>query len=96
MLVRIEDIDWIESASNYIELHTGKQTHLIRMTMSEIEAKLDLNRFVRIHRTTIVNIDRVQELNIGYHGESDVKLRDGTVLRASRQYRERLANLLPL
>jgi two-component system, LytTR family, response regulator len=94
-LVRTEEIDWVESASNYVELHVGKQTYLIRMTMSEIEAKLDPLRFVRIHRTTIVNLDRVLELDIGYHGESDVKLRDGTVLRASRQYRERLDRLLP-
>jgi two-component system LytT family response regulator len=95
-LVKIDEIDWIESASNYVEVHANKQTHLIRMTMGEIETKLDPSRFARIHRTTIVNVDRVQQLELGHHGESDLTLRDGTVLRASRQFCERLAQLLDL
>ena len=95
-LVKVDEIDWIDSASNYIQVHTNGHLHLLRMTMGQLEARLDPRRFVRIHRTTIVNIDRVQELSLGYHGDVDVKLRNGTALRSSRGYRERLARVVPV
>jgi len=88
--VRIADIDWCEAAGNYVSLHVGPQCHLIRETMSRLEAQLDTRQFVRIHRSTIVNIDRVQELRSSFNGEHVLLLRDGTRLTLSRGYRDGL------
>ena len=92
--VRAEDVDWIEAASNYVRLHTGKSSHLIRGTMQSVEARLDPDRFLRIHRSAIVNIDRIRELQPWFHGEYKVILTDGTTLTLSRGYRESLQTLL--
>jgi two-component system LytT family response regulator len=88
--VRIDDIDWIEAAGNYVKLHVGRETHLMRETMLGIEKMLDPTRFLRIHRSAIVNLDRVREMQPWFSGEYTVILRDGTQLRLSRVYRERL------
>jgi two-component system LytT family response regulator len=88
--VRIDDIDWIEAAGNYVKLHAGRETHLMRETMSGIEKLLDPSRFLRIHRSAIVNLDRVREMQPWFSGEYTVILRDGTQLRLSRVYRDRL------
>ena len=88
--LRVPEIDWIESAGNYACLHVGKETHLLRETMSSLESQLDSAVFVRIHRGTIVNIDRIREMQPLFHGEYQVILRDGTLLTLSRGYRERL------
>lgn len=90
ILLKPEQIDWIHSAANYAELHSGSRTFLVRMTMSELEEKLDPTRFVRIHRSTIVNTDRVVEIRPQSHGEYQVVAQDGTKLRLSRRYRDRL------
>jgi two-component system, LytTR family, response regulator len=87
--VRIADIDWCEAAGNYVALHVGQQSHLTRETMSRLESQLD-QRFVRIHRSTIVNVDRVQELRSSFNGEHVLLLRDGTRLTLSRGYRDAL------
>jgi len=87
--VRITDIDWCEAAGNYVSLHVGSQSHLTRETMSRLESQLD-QRFVRIHRSTIVNVDRVQELRSSFNGEHVLLLRDGTRLTLSRGYRDAL------
>jgi two-component system, LytTR family, response regulator len=92
--LRAEEIDWIESAGNYVSLHVGPESHLLRETMNGIETKLDPARFIRIHRTAIVNIDRIRELQPLFHGEYDVVLRTGTTLTLSRGYRDRLQGLL--
>jgi len=92
--LRVEEIDWIESSGNYVCLHVGDEGHLLRETMSGIEAKLDPARFIRIHRTSIVNIDRIKELQPLFHGEYDVVLRNGKTLTLSRGYRDRLQGLL--
>jgi len=92
--LRAEEIDWIESSGNYVSLHVGPESHLLRETMNGIEAKLDPARFIRIHRTAIVNIDRIRELQPLFHGEYDVVLRTGTTLTLSRGYRDRLQGLL--
>ena len=92
--LRTEEIDWIEAAGNYLRLHVGKESHLLRETMSGIEGKLDPARFIRIHRSTIVNIDRIKELHPWFRGEHVVILRDGTRLTLSRGYRENLQTLL--
>jgi two-component system LytT family response regulator len=88
--VRIDDIDWVEAAGNYVKLHVGRDTHLMRETMAGIEKMLDPSRFLRIHRSAIVNLDRVREMQPWFSGEYTVILRDGTQLRLSRVYRDRL------
>jgi len=92
--LRTAEIDWIESAGNYVCLHAGGESHLLRETMSGIEARLDPARFVRIHRTAIVNLDEIKELQPLFHGEYEVALRDGTKLTLSRSYRDRLQELI--
>jgi len=92
--VQTEEIDWIEAADYYVILHTGKKTHLIRETLTALEAKLDPRVFMRIHRSTIVNISRIKELKQHYQGEYVVILQDSTSLRLSRSYRDGLSLLL--
>jgi two-component system, LytTR family, response regulator len=92
--VRQEDIDWMEAADNYVNLHAGTGTHLIRETMNALEQRLDAHRFLRIHRSTIVNADRIKELRPWFHGEYIVLLKDGTELTLSRTYREKILSLL--
>ncbi len=86
--VRTADIDWIEAASNYVRLHVGRETHLIRESMTGIEARLSPGRFLRIHRTMIVNLDRLRELQPWFSGEYIAILADGTRLKVSRGYRD--------
>ena len=88
--VKVDDIDWIEAEGNYVRLHMGPQSHLLRETMKGMESVLDTSQFIRIHRSTIVNADRIRELQPLFHGEYAVILRDGTRLRLSRRYRDRL------
>jgi two-component system LytT family response regulator len=92
--VRTVDIDWIEAAGNYLRLHVGKETHLLRETMNNLEARLDPEHFWRIHRSTIVNIDRIKELQPLFHGDCAVLLRDGTQLVLSRSYRQNVPKCL--
>ncbi len=86
--VKTADVDWVEAASNYVRLHTGRETHLLRESMTGIGARLDPRRFLRIHRTAIVNVDRIRELQPWFSGEYIVILQDGTKLKVSRGYRE--------
>ncbi|MGH9774444.1 MAG: LytR/AlgR family response regulator transcription factor [Candidatus Acidiferrales bacterium] len=88
--LRAEEIDWIEAADNYALLHAGRDKHLVRETMSSLADRLDPEKFQRIHRSTIVNLDRVRELEPLFHGDYLVRLRDGTELTLSRNYREKL------
>jgi two-component system LytT family response regulator len=92
VLVNVADIDWVESSANYVQLHTLGISHAVRMTMGELERRLDPARFARIHRSTIVQIDRIRDIVASWHGDFDVTLRDGTVLRLSRNYRDRVLN----
>jgi two-component system LytT family response regulator len=91
--LKAEDVDWVEAAGNYLRLHVGAETHLLRETLSSLEARLDPERFWRIHRSTLVNADRVQELQPLFHGDYAVILRDGTQLTLSRSYRQSLPRL---
>ena len=93
LFVKADEIDWIEAEGCYARLHTGRQSHLLRETMSALEAQLDPQLFLRIHRSTIINRDRIQELQPQSHGEYTVVLRDGTQLRLSRSYRDKLSTL---
>jgi two-component system LytT family response regulator len=82
------DIDWCEAAGNYVRVHVGQQCYLVRDTMSHLESELDPQQFIRIHRSTIVNVDRVQEMQSSFNGEYVVMLRTGTRLTLSRGYRD--------
>ena len=90
VLVRAADIDWIEAAANYVRLVTRGHGFLLRMTLSEMERRLDPRDFMRIHRSTIVNTTRVKEIRPDAHGDYDVVLGDGQTLKMSRSFRERL------
>lgn len=92
--VKIDDIDWIEAAGNYVRLHVAKEQHLLREPLSVLEKKLDPARFVRIHRSTIVNLDRIRELQPVFHGDYVVILQDGAELQVSRSCREKLQESL--
>jgi two-component system, LytTR family, response regulator len=89
-IIRTADIDWWETDGNYMRLHVGSTSHLIRATATSIEAQLDPRLFLRIHRRYIVNIDRVVEVQPWFGGDAVVVLRTGAKLRLSRTYRERL------
>jgi two-component system LytT family response regulator len=93
-IVRTADIDWWETDGNYVRLHVGASSHLIRATATSIEGQLDPRQFLRIHRRYIVNIDRVAEVQPWFGGDSIVLLRGGAKLRLSRTYRERLHSRL--
>lgn len=89
-VVPVDEIDWFESAGNYVRLHVGSERFLLRQTMQRLEEKLDPTKFVRIHRTTIVNVQRIRDTRAVSHGDHIVVLHDGTQLQMSRAYRERL------
>lgn len=94
VLVSVRDIDWVEAEKDYMRLHVSKQEHVIRDSMKNLERQLDPGRFVRIHRSTIVNIERVRELQPMFKGEYVVVLQDGTELKLSRGYRDHLEAML--
>jgi two-component system LytT family response regulator len=92
--LRTDEIDWVEAAGNYVRLHVGPASHLLRETMNAIEGRLDPEKFFRIHRSRIVNMERIQELQPWLNGEYAVLLRTGTRLTLSRGYREKLQDRL--
>ena len=92
--LRMDEIDWVEAAGNYVRLHVGPGSHLLRETMNAIEGRLDPEKFFRIHRSRIVNMERIQEMQPWLNGEYAVVLRTGTRLTLSRGYREKLQERL--
>jgi two-component system LytT family response regulator len=90
LFVPTADVDWIEAADYYASLHVGPKTHLLRRSMNDLESDLDPAQFCRIHRSTIVNLDRVRELRFGNEAEYEIVLADGCTLRLSRRYRKDL------
>jgi two-component system, LytTR family, response regulator len=92
--LRTDEIDWVEAAGNYVRLHVGQTSHLLRETMNAIEGRLDPEKFFRIHRSRIVNMERIQEMQPWLNGEYAVVLRTGTRLTLSRGYREKLQERL--
>ena len=90
LFISVADIDWVEAADYYASLHVGGKTHLVRRSMNDLESDLDPARFCRIHRSTIVNLDRVRELRFDSDAEYELVLHDGTKLRLSRRYRKDL------
>lgn len=91
VFLKTEDIDWIAAEGNYVRLHVGSGSHLVRETIHSLDEQLDPRRFLRVHRSTIVNLDRVREIQPLVHGEHRVVLKNGTTLTLSRGYRDRLA-----
>ena len=94
LFLGVNEIDWIEAEGNYVRLHVGKESHLMRETMNATEQRLDPLKFQRIHRSAIVNVERVRELQPWIRGDSVVILRDNTRLTLSRNYRERFDKVL--
>jgi len=94
MFLRPEQVDWIEAAGNYVRLHVGGESYLFRESMKNMETRLDGDVFVRIHRSAIVNVDHIRELQPWFHGEYVVILHDGTRLMASRVFSDRLDRLI--
>lgn len=94
LLVKLDDIDWIEAADNYVSVRAGHENYLLRETMSALESRLPAGKFQRISRSTIVNLDRIKELQPMFHGEYVVILRTGAKLTLSRTYREKLDLIL--
>jgi two-component system LytT family response regulator len=94
LLVEVAEVDRIESAGNYVQIHQGRKAHLLRETMSRLEARLDPERFARVSRAAIVNIDRVRELQPMFNGDFVVVLKDGAEVTGSRRYRDALLSLL--
>jgi two-component system LytT family response regulator len=92
--LKVEEIDWIGAEDYYVKLHFGRKSHLLRESMNELEAKLDPEKFLRVHRSSIVNLDRVKELQAHFNGDYVVILQDGTELKLSRSRREQLQSLL--
>jgi two-component system, LytTR family, response regulator len=92
--VRPEAIDWIDAAGNYVRLHAGGRAHLLRLTLKAVEARLDPDRFVRVHRSAIVNLERIVAVEPWFHGEYVLTLADGARLTASRSHSARLRALL--
>ena len=92
--LKTEEIDWVEGAGDYLTLHSGSRTHLIRETMGNFHAKLDPQKFLRIHRSTIVNVERIKDIRPLYKGDYAITLTSGVGLKASRGYRHELQQLL--
>jgi len=94
VFLRVEEIDWIGAEGNYLSLHVGKECHLLRGRLSELEKKLSARQFFRIHRSTIVNLDRVKEIQSLFKGEGVAFLKDGSRLPVSRTCSRKLQESL--
>ena len=94
IFVRTDEIDWIEAADYYVRLHVARKSHLLRETMSALEDQLDPARFFRVHRSAIVNLDRLVEIQPYFHGEHILVLQDGSKLKLSRSRKEKLESVL--
>ena len=94
LLLDTNDIDWIQAEGNYARLWSGKASHLLRRTLASLESSLDPARFVRVHRSAIVNIERVKEMHPWFRGDCVLVLKDGTRVTLSRTFRQRVRTLL--
>jgi two-component system LytT family response regulator len=94
MIIRVRDVDWFEAKGDYVRVHAGRSEHLLRETMKALEQQLDPARFVRIHRSSIVHLDRIKELQPFFRGEYVVILQDGTRLKLARGYKAKLEGVL--
>jgi two-component system LytT family response regulator len=94
VFLNVSEIDWIEAADNYVRLHVGRESHLMRETLSNLEKRLDPIQFARVHRSTIINVQRIKELHPLFRGEYEIVLKDGTRVSSGRNYRDRLQELV--
>ncbi len=94
IFVRVVDVDWVEAMDNYVRLHVGRDAHVMRETLSHIEKRLPPPMFLRIHRSTIVNVDRIREIQPWFAGDYVLILSDGTKLTTGRRYRATVKSLL--
>jgi two-component system, LytTR family, response regulator len=92
--LKADEVDWIEAYGNYVRLHVGKSAYLLREPISAMEARVDAARFLRIHRSALVNVERIREMQPMFHGQYTVVLNDGTQLTLSRRYRAKLQQTL--
>lgn len=93
VFVDVEDIDWMEAAENYVQLHTSRARHLLHVPMNTLEKSLDPETFLRVHRSIIVNVGRIKELQPGPHGEYVITLHNDVRLQSGRSYNEKLKAL---
>ncbi|MFN8581024.1 MAG: LytTR family DNA-binding domain-containing protein [Gemmatimonadaceae bacterium] len=94
LYLKVTDIDWVEAADDVVKLHVGKQVIEHRITLTQLEQRLPTKRFVRIHRSTIVNVDRIREFQPWFQGDWLVILADGTKLQSGKSYRGRIKDLM--
>jgi two-component system LytT family response regulator len=94
VFVKVADIDWLEAAGNYVTIHAGREKHMFRETLRNLGDRLDPARFVRLHRSSVVNVDRLRELLPWARGEQVAVLNDGTQLPIGRAFRERLMSVM--
>ncbi len=94
VFLKVSAIDWVDAAGTYVRLHSGTESHMLRETMGRLEERLDPEKFLRIHRSTIVNIECIRELQQQFHGDYLVVLKNGQRLTLSRSYRDRIQDLL--
>lgn len=94
ILLPTDEVDWVETYGNYLKVHAGRESHLIRGTMQQLEARLDPEKFVRVHRSALVNIEKVKEIYPRSNGDQDLVLHDGRQLVLSRNYRDKFLSLL--
>jgi len=92
--LNVDEIDWIEAADNYVQIHVARDTFLVHGTLAKLEASLNADKFVRVHRSAIVSLARIQALQPLQHGEYRILLQNGAELTSGRTYRERLEHLL--
>ena len=94
IFLRTETIDWIEADGNYVRIHAGKEIPYLRETLANLESRLPADKFIRISRSAIVNLDRVKQMEPLFYGDLTVLLHDGSRLNLSRNYRHRLEAVL--
>jgi two-component system, LytTR family, response regulator len=94
LFVPLGEVDWIEAFQNYVQLHAGPATHLLHVSMNTIDAVLDSSRFLRIHRSHIVNVQRIAQLWSIAHGQYVIELKSGQRLQSGRTYSERIRTAL--
>ncbi|HEX2079342.1 MAG TPA: LytTR family DNA-binding domain-containing protein [Longimicrobium sp.] len=93
VFLRVDEVDWLQAEENYVRLHAGRESYLVRGTLAGLEERLDPARFIRVHRSHIVNVASIRELHPWSHGDWMIVLRDGRELMLSRRYRDRLPEL---
>ena len=94
ILLPVDEIDWIETYGNYLKVHVGRESHLIRVTMQSMETKLDPEKFIRVHRSVMVNVEKIKEIYPRSNGDQDLVLQNGQRLMLSRNYRDKFFGLL--